>query len=109
MGRGTTALIGWFVGVLLMLLRSKGLLRALELAFAIFLPLDLISYSLFPLIGLRHTIITGGKNPEPYLAALDLGISPPWLIECRHSCQWALLSRLVGHHAQEKNSTIPKP
>jgi len=76
MGSGFTFLLGLAAGVLLLLFKPTGWLRTLFVIAALALPLDIITYSLFPVLGLRHWIIFGGKKAEPLMGAVGLGIPP---------------------------------
>jgi len=73
MGSGLTAIIGLCAAVALFAVRSRGWLWSVCLTAAILLPLDIITYSLFPALGFRHWIVFGGYNREPLEGALRLG------------------------------------
>ena len=74
-GSGLTAIVALFGIILLRWLplsrRSKLAICAANLVFA----WDIISYSIFPRIGLRHWIIAGGVYAEPLRGALLLGMT----------------------------------
>ena len=76
MGAGTTALVGILALVLLALQRVQGAFRRLLLFSALLLPLDMIAYTVFPALGLRHWIFIGGLYAEPLLGAQLLGFTP---------------------------------
>lgn len=74
MGSGTTALIAATAAVLLAYARPRGFGRAMLLTIATTWPFDIVAYSVFPSIGLRHLVFIGGYSTEPLDGALALGI-----------------------------------
>jgi hypothetical protein len=74
MGSGTTlCAAGLALGVLLFSKARGGFRRVLIFIAALF-PLDMIAYSTFPALGLRHWIIIGGRTAEPVHGAVAMGI-----------------------------------
>jgi hypothetical protein len=76
MGSSLTFLLGLAAGLSLLLFKPTGWLRVLFVITALALPLDMITYSIFPVLGLRHWILFGGKKPEPLMGAVGLGVPP---------------------------------
>jgi hypothetical protein len=74
MGSGSTALLGLCAAIALQFTGSRSFLRTVCLAAAVLLPLDILSYSIFPALGLRHWILFGGYGIEPLEGALAMGI-----------------------------------
>lgn len=74
MGSGTTALIAAAAAALLTFFRPRGSGRVVLLTIAATWPFDIVTYSVFPSIGLRHLIFFGGYSTEPLDGALALGI-----------------------------------
>ncbi len=74
MGSGATSAVGYLAIVLLLVFRPKGFIRLALLAMAVTYALDIIAYSVFPLIGLRHAIFIGGDFAEPAVGAEKMGI-----------------------------------
>lgn len=74
MGSGTTALLGLCAAVLLRVAAPRSFFRKACLTAAVLLPLDILSYSIFPVLGWRHWILFGGYGIEPLEGALGLGI-----------------------------------
>jgi hypothetical protein len=75
MGSGSTAILGLLFAIGLFAIKSRGWVWFICLFTAILLPLDIISYSVFPAIGLRHWIIFGGYGREPLEGALKMGVT----------------------------------
>jgi hypothetical protein len=76
MGAGTTALLALIASMLILILKN-GFPKNLLLIVAGLWPLDLLSYSIFPHFGLRHWVLFGGLQSEPYEGAMGMGISQP--------------------------------
>jgi hypothetical protein len=76
MGSGTTAALGLCAAIALQFTAPRSFLRNVSLAAAVLLPLDILSYSVFPSLGLRHWIVFGGHDAEPLEGALETGMTP---------------------------------
>lgn len=76
MGAGTTALFA-LAAASLALRIGKGTPRNILLAIGVLWPLDILTYSIFPNLGLRHWIFIGGLRAEPYEGAIGLGVPAP--------------------------------
>jgi hypothetical protein len=74
MGSGTTALLGLCAAVLLQVAAPRSFFRKVCLTAAVLMPLDILSYSIFPALGWRHWILFGGYAIEPLEGALEMGI-----------------------------------
>jgi hypothetical protein len=74
MGSGTTALLGLCAAIALQIAAPRSFFRTVCLAAAVLLPLDILSYSIFPALGWRHWILFGGYGIEPLEGALEMGI-----------------------------------
>ncbi len=73
MGSGTNFLLAALALGCLWLCRPRGGVRLVLLAEACMF-LDLTAYTFFPLLGLRHFLLIGGRIPEPLNGALEMGI-----------------------------------
>ncbi len=82
MGAGATSGVGYLAIAGLFAFRPKGVVRFALLGIAVFYALDIITYSLFPPLGLRHWILVGGDYPEPVVGGEKLGISRPIYYAC---------------------------
>jgi hypothetical protein len=78
MGSGMTACIALLALRLLVITRPRGMIRTILLVTAFLMPLDILTYSLFPRLGWRHWIFVGGTKPEPLDGAILMGI-PTWV------------------------------
>jgi hypothetical protein len=74
MGSGTTAALGLCAAIALQVADHRSFLRKVCRTAAVLLPLDILSYSVFPALGLRHWILFGGYGIEPLEGALEMGI-----------------------------------
>jgi hypothetical protein len=74
MGSGTTALLGLCAAIMLQIAAPRSFFRKVCLTAAVLLPLDILSYSIFPALGWRHWILFGGYGIEPLEGALEMGI-----------------------------------
>lgn len=78
MGSGSTLMVSYLGIRLLYALRPRRRFwRYLLIALALYF-FDILSYSLFPQLGLRHWIVFGGRFAEPVYGAERMGI-PSWL------------------------------
>jgi hypothetical protein len=76
-GVSATTLVGLVCLVILAWLRPQKPWLRIPLAMsALLLPLDLLAYSIFPVVGLRHGIFFGERVPEPLIGAVKVGLSP---------------------------------
>jgi len=76
MGSGLTAIVGYFAIAVLFVARPQKLARFAWLSIAILFIWDIIAYSVFPALGLKHWIFIGGVDPEPVIGAAEIGIAP---------------------------------
>jgi hypothetical protein len=74
MGSGATALSALAISLVLQFC-FEGTWRKTLLLLAGLWPLDIITYSIFPILGLPHWIILGGRLPEPLHGAIRMGVS----------------------------------
>lgn len=74
LGSGLTLIISFVSVMLLWLLKPKGFLKFVLMIFS-FLFLDILSYSLFPSIGLPNRIFIGEINAEPVEGLKMMGLS----------------------------------
>ncbi len=85
MGSGANAVLG-YCGILFLYVRKpKGLLRVAMLVISLF-SVDITAYSVLPRLGLRHAIVIGGADPEPWFGAAMLGVS-----------EWAFYGGIAAH------------
>ena len=76
LGSGSTAVVSYGLIAYLLASRPKGLARFAVLSMAIICAWDIITYSVFPAMGLRHWAIIGGVTVEPLDGAVMMGITP---------------------------------
>jgi len=83
-GSGLTALLSY--PALIIGRKQRGWSRLFWLWLGGLLAVDIVAYSLLPLIGVSHWIFFGGTYPEPYAGAQALGLPA-----------WAYFTLLAGH------------
>ena len=74
-GSGLTATVAIVILAVLRAVAKSTLFRISALAASLILAWDIVSYSIFPLLGWRHWIVLGGTDPEPLLGADLLGVA----------------------------------
>lgn len=74
MGSGSTFVVGVVALIALLSIRPRNRwLRYLLISLALWY-LDMLTYTVFPQLGLPHWIIVGGRTPEPVIGAERLGV-----------------------------------
>jgi len=75
MGTGSTFIISVLALITLLVTQPKRRLTRFFLLSLALWYLDLLTYAIFPQLGLPHWVIVGGRTPEPVLGAELLGIN----------------------------------
>lgn len=75
-GSGATAFLSYLA--LAIGWKQRGLAKLFWLWLAGLMAIDIVTYSLLPLIGLDHWVFVGGGYPEPYYGARAMGV-PAWV------------------------------
>jgi hypothetical protein len=73
-GSGATAILGYGAIAVLLARKPHGLAQFAWLTAALLFVWDIIAYSIFPELGLRHWILIGQRVPEPLIGALYMGV-----------------------------------
>jgi hypothetical protein len=90
MGSGSTLIVAYLLLLASRFIKQKWICIMLLLQ-ALIYAWDIISYSVFPLFGLRHWLIIGGLYPEPLRGAITMGCPQAVYFVC-------LLMHLVVFH-----------
>jgi len=74
MGSGTSLILSALALSSLLIFKPKGILARMFLFSESLMYLDIVSYTIFPSMGLKHFLFFGGKFAEPLIGAIWMGI-----------------------------------